>query len=218
MQLLFDFDGTLNDITDKYYHCYVDCITEIGGTPLDTSAYSQLKRCKAPNATVLKKSGVDSDKAPIYSSLFQSRIELPKYLAYDHAFDFAAPVLSSLASQGYELSICSARNNTELGMEQLSKFGLVPFFTRIDIARHDPDVRKSKCMAIRRSIKTDTIWYGIGDTEDDINSVSDTHGVPIAVLSGLRDASTISALAHPAHVIEDIRSLPKLLDFAAQHG
>lgn len=218
MQLLFDFDGTLNDVTDKYYHCYLDCITEIGGTPIDATIYGQMKRSKTDTSILLERSGIPTENASVYTSLFLSRIELPHYLSYDHMFDFAASVLSSLMSQGYDLNLCSARNNTELGMEQINMFGLAPFFTSIDIARHDPDVRRSKSMAIGRIIQTHEIWYGIGDTEDDINSVSDTHGIPIAVLSGLRDASTIRALAHPTHVVEDIRSLPKLLDFASQHG
>lgn len=207
MQLFFDLDGTLIDISQKYYHVYSDCIIKLNGTPLDNKTYWQHKRNGLPTRLLLHKSNVPVYQESVYSSLFVSTIETPQYLVFDTKFDYSTEVLTALKQEGHLLYIVSARRNTDTAMAQISKMGLSPLMEHIDMTGHD-----GKTIALRRLIVEGNPWIGISDTEGDINCYNDAGGVSVAVLNGLRTKSTLMNFCSPMRVISDIRKLPILVD------
>ena len=46
--ICFDLDGTLIDISDKYYWTHKECSEKCGLVPLDQSTYWPLKRLRIP--------------------------------------------------------------------------------------------------------------------------------------------------------------------------
>ncbi len=53
MKLFFDLDGTLIDISEKYYRVYNDILTEAGFSTIGKKEYWDAKRHKVPEDQIL---------------------------------------------------------------------------------------------------------------------------------------------------------------------
>ena len=58
MKYFFDLDGTILDISKRYYFIYYDIIKKFGGVPLPKCVYWDYKRNKTPDDVILKRSNI----------------------------------------------------------------------------------------------------------------------------------------------------------------
>ena len=216
MQLFIDLDGTLLDISEKYYRLYADCVRLLGGTPIPKNRYWSLKRAKQPPSRILAASSLPETKKQDYTSLFAKDIESPRYTSFDRLYTFAIPALEELKKR-HELYLVCGRKDHDAGMRQIAQFGLGKFFLGIVVGRGDQNGEQFKRETIKRLCDPNNHFATIGDTEDDINCATGLSGITVGVLSGLRNKKTLTTLSHPAYVIADIRGLQALLDNIAKH-
>src|SRR3990167_4036539 len=99
MQICFDLDGTIVDVSDRHYDVYSKATAKLSGKPLSKKDYWQLKRQKADWPTILKKSTVDTYKASEFLKRFIDLIEQPSELSKDRLFADTIKVLESISDQ-----------------------------------------------------------------------------------------------------------------------
>jgi len=211
MQLFFDLDGTLLDISEKYYRLYADCVRALGGKPIPKNSYWRLKRAKQATSRILTMSSLSGALVPDYISRFADGIESEQYTSFDRLFSFAIPTLSVL-KQHHELYLVCGRKNPDAAMKCIRDAGLEKYFFKVVAGRESEEGIVFKRRVIAKLIKSDNLWATVGDTEDDINCVSGLSGLTVGVLSGLRNIKMLKTLSYPSYIIPDIRDLPTLLD------
>ena len=216
MQLFMDLDGTLFDISEKYYRLYVDCVCSLCGTPMSKKKYWTLKCAKQPTSRILTMSSLSSTLVPDYISRFADSIESEQYTSFDLLFSFAIPTLR-LLQQHHELYLVCGRKDPDAAMKCIGNAGLKKYFSKIVAGRKSEEGIVFKRRVIIELIKSDNLWATVGDTEDDINCVSKLSGISVGVLSGLRNKQMLATLSHPSYIIPDIRDLPTLLDKVTKH-
>src|SRR5437868_5100720 len=96
MEIFFDLDGTLIDISKKHYMLYRDIILKLHGIPLSFSAYWKLKRNKTAISIILQKSNVLNDHLNFFNEDFKKNIETPYYLSFDELFPYTKKTLDTL--------------------------------------------------------------------------------------------------------------------------
>lgn len=208
MIVCIDLDGTLLDISRRYYRIHQDVCREFGLSPLPFKTYWALKR--------------QADQTVEFPALSSPRLreqlgrkraallETKTYLAYDRLIIGTRKTLKIL-DEAYEVVLITLRRNRESLEWQLDRLGLTGAFRDILASGEgDRDSRK-KLQLIRESV-----WHrrGLaaiaGDTETDI-LVGHSLGIATyAVSSGIRSASFLRALG-PTAVAPDIRGLPDFL-------
>ena len=203
-----DLDGTLLDISSRYYKIHQDVCREFGLSPFPFRTYWASKR-KADQTVEFP--GLSS--LELRERLGRRRKELLEtkaYLAHDRLIPGATETLETLG-RNYEVVLITLRRNLETLKWQLDRLGLNGSFRDV-LASGDGDrdaVRKSQLIKER-------VWplSGLaaiaGDSEADILAGQSLGIATYAVSSGIRTASFLKALG-PTAVGPDIRGLPDFL-------
>ncbi len=128
MHIFFDFDGTLVDITERWWQLHRD-VASAFGLPhcTDREEYISQKRSGRREVDIMKKISDNDEGIQVYCRERVKRIELPKYLCYDTLFDDTVPTLRSLRSQGHEVRIVApgdggdgdGKDDGRMGQEKL---------------------------------------------------------------------------------------------------
>jgi phosphoglycolate phosphatase len=208
LNLVFDLDGTLIDVSRRHHSVYTKVISEIGGIPLPYSEYWEMKKSKVRIEDILQKSSVSKNLVSDFSNKFQELIESPSYLELDQLFPFSLPTLEKL-SRDYQLFLISFRFSKEECIKELMQLKLDSFFEKIEISKNgkDPIITKTEILK-RFNDSNSTIM--IGDTEADILSAKNLGIISVAVLSGIRNLEKLKQLT-PSYIIKNISFLPKIL-------
>jgi phosphoglycolate phosphatase len=208
MNIFFDLDGTLIDISGKYYRVYADLVGTYNGDSLSRSAFWRHKRNKIPACELLTKSALPSVNADQFSDKFANSLESKKYLTYDRLFPFAHRCLTSLIKHGHTLHLVSARHNKKDTLEEITGMGLTKYFTSIYVGHMHVNGRVAKRKAIEPVLTGRSgPFLIIGDTQDEIEAARDLNGISVAVLSGVRNR-TLLASYRPDYIVRDIRNIP----------
>jgi len=201
--IFFDLDGTILDISGKYYRIYFDFLTERGVRPMAKDNFWKIKKGKKDIQFLIHNQRLAEE----FKDFFIRKVETAGYLKYDHPFSFAKAVLKVLKSRGFKLILVTLRRNKRELMQQLDKSGLKELFDLLLVEKQDlksGDNYKSKIKAIRSYVKTGDIL--VGDTRADVQCGKKIGLKTFGVLSGLNNITNMKALK-PDYVIRDIRSL-----------
>ena len=199
MQIFFDLDGTLVDISQKYYRVYADITIFFGGVPMPIGTYWRMKRAHTSVSQIAAKSLLPSHVSTRFIQECIRRIELHHYTSLDTLFPYTIATLKTLALHHHELHLISARKNSKHAHAQVERLGLVPVF--ISLAFGDTQ------QAIKPLIHPHTPFMIIGDTEEEIEIAKNLGGISVAVLSGIRNKKILS-LYNPTYIATDIRGVP----------
>jgi phosphoglycolate phosphatase-like HAD superfamily hydrolase len=193
--IVLDLDGTLIDVSKRHYTVYRDVLADVGGEALPFSRYWELKRANTPWAEILG-AGARAE----FLAEFRDRIEQPSYLALDRLFTFTRRAIEALAP--HDLYLLTSRRSADALQEQLE---------RLDLARHfDAIVSGERKAELIRTIDAGPEAVVVGDTEADVAAAREIGALAVAVTSGIRSEAVLRR-SEPDLLVEDIRSLPKVL-------
>lgn len=209
MDLIFDLDGTLIDISERHYRVYHSLVSRLGGIPLSKPVYWRMKRNKTPTSIMISSSLLPKESLYEYMEKFIKKIEEPKLLDLDKIFSYTIPTLD-LLSKTSQLYLTTARQFADRTKKQLTKLNLITRFKDIKIYRSVSTETRSKVVMIKQLFLSSNIMV-IGDTEDDILSAQELSITSVAVTSGLRNKSRLGYY-NPTYLIKNISELPKIIN------
>lgn len=205
MKIIFDLDGPLLDVSERYYEIYKLLSAKYFATNLLTKEeYWGLKRAKIAKVDILKRSEIPESLHDIYINERLTIIENKEHLKNDRLYPFAVPVLEKI-SNGQEIILISLRNNRENLLWELTHFKIDGFFAGIysqDNNRGTWEVKMELLM--EAGIKRGDKAVFIGDTEADILVAKEMKLTSIAVESGIREKKLLMEF-EPDFIINDIR-------------
>jgi len=210
MTFYLDLDGTLIDVSERYYRIYREMVLAGGGNPLKKSEYWRLRRQGISESELL------SQLVPskVYSELLASRakkLETLEYLKYDQLVPGALETIEFLKARA-RLILVTLRNAAMELMHQLQTLGLGSLFELVLFpTQHIDDHAKSKATLISGNpwFKAENSMI-IGDSEADILAGKMLNIKSIAVLSGIRERE-ILVRYKPDYIIDSLAALPTLL-------
>jgi len=211
MNIFFDLDGTLIDISDKYYRAYKDLVKHYHGKPLPRSLFWRYKRSRVSTSDLLSKSALSAVSAEKFSDMFMEALESKKYCVLDRLFPFTIRCLSTLIKRNHTLHLVSARHNKKNALFQISAMGLTPFFTSIYVGKMHKNGHVAKRIAIQPKLAGRKGPFAVvGDTKDEIEAARELGGISIVVLSGVRNKKLLSSY-RPDYIIKDIRQVVSII-------
>lgn len=182
MILCFDFDGTLVDVSNRYYFIYSSFVLAAGRPPISKPAYLRAIRSGRKNFEIFDR----HHNRSLYERYIQYRnslLETQQSLKFDQIIDGIPNVLATLTSR-HQLVIMSARDSKPELEKQLDWLNLRPFFDAVYVSGlFNGAVGKSQFLA---ALNPEVV---IGDTEVDVETAN-MLGLPcISVSWGLRNKS-----------------------------
>lgn len=209
MELFFDFDGTLLDVSKRHYTVYCDIISQLGGKPISRQLYWKYKRRQEHLANILRFSFLDAKYSHQFSDLFIRNVENSKYLKLDKPFFFTKPTLDKLFGR-YDLFLISFRKRRTDALKQIEGNSLAAYFKGTKVGRPYESGVASKASFIRELTVRPERGLVIGDTEEDIMVAKKLNMISVALLSGIRNRNMLEK-ASPDYILVDISQIPNLL-------
>lgn len=197
-QLFFDLDGTLIDISEKYYRIYADFMGSTGRRPRSKQWFWSNKRKKAADLI--------GDR-----QFFIDRIEHPDYLQFDKLFPFSLAVLSKLVNNGHRVYVVTLRQNRRNLLKQIKNLKIdrfVKVLTTAPLPFQSSDNHRLKIRLLKPFARPGDVV--VGDSRADILAGRALKLTKVAVLSGISNYKILKTYA-PDYVVHDIRSLVSLM-------
>ncbi|MDP3973569.1 MAG: HAD family hydrolase [Candidatus Daviesbacteria bacterium] len=206
MKIFFDLDGTLIDVSKRYYFVHKKAALVIGKKSLSFKEYWQKKRKKIPENKILN---IDSESSQFkeYQKIRINLLENLDYLSLDTPFENVFDTLVALTKK-HKLYLITLRRNEKNLNTQLKQLKLNKFFIKIFSSPPDKDLTITKIKIIKNLgySKNDLI---IGDTEADTEAAKKLGIRSVAVFSGIRTESFLKKY-HPDILIKDVSHLLKI--------
>ncbi len=208
--LYLDLDGTLLDVSERYYLIYRDIMTTLGQPVLNKAHYWECKRSKLPESQIVGLTTADSSISSYYPEIRKSLLEDPQYLRFDRpVLPNLHLVLADLAKQ-HCLYLVTLRNNRTALNEQMKDMNLHHYFRAILSPPRASRLGASSWM-LKSWLIRDIGWVRqrgtiVGDTEADILAGKELCFRAYAVLSGLRKKDFLAGLS-PDALIHDVSEL-----------
>ena len=216
MNILFDLDGPLLDVSERYYRLYVDLMAAGGYTVLSKQEYWGMMRFKKRQDEILA-STTPGSFVPTFEHQRRQQIESRGYLSYDRLFEDVIEVLETL-SRAHPLYLITLRGNKDSLMEQLGILGLARFFSRIIVGPTGDTPWGTKRQLILTSFAADALDGIIGgDTEADILAGKSVGLTTVAISRGIRDACLLLSDA-PDYLIESLHELIPIVEKLSVQG
>ena len=189
MTLFFDLDGTLIDVSRRYFDAHVRALGT--NSTLTQERYWLLKRQQVPETEILKQHDPMLDPAPYLKKRLEL-IESPELLELDSVLPHVPETLAILKAQDIRLVLVTLRHDRTSLTEELARLGLTTFFSEVltHAGTKNPWDVKAELL---RPLAEKTDWI-IGDTEADIRAGNFLGLSTCAVTSGIRTAEFLRSL------------------------
>lgn len=131
-KIIFDFDGTLLDVSERYYAVFCESCAVIDVPPLSKAVYLGLKKKGKKDSQILEEEyNLSSDSINLFKKHRYSILEESRYLDLDVLHTPVPALLKDLQDKKYELILLSLRDNITTSLAQLKKLGITDFFSTI---------------------------------------------------------------------------------------
>ncbi len=217
MNVFFDLDGPLLDVSERYYRVHREIVAGHPVPALGKEEFWEMKRRQVPVDALV--AGADPALTPAqYREKWLERIERPEFLAYDRVVPGALEVLRTLQER-HALYLVTLRRDGETLRWQLDRLGMHPAFRQVFWGQRDGvpgcqiKVERIRTAGLARA--RDVI---VGDSEVDVLAGRELGMVTIATANGIRSADFLAQVAGAAVVIPDITALLPILDALQQRG
>jgi phosphoglycolate phosphatase-like HAD superfamily hydrolase len=207
MNYFIDFDGTLIDVSDKFYKTYSHILLEHGQEILEKSLYWELKRNKTSEETIRSISGAKVDR---FSDKRKAIIETADFQRFDKLHQEVKEILNQLSKKG-ELYLITLRQSKERVLIQLKELGIINLFKEILVSGNEKEpkwmhkVQMIQECSLKESVQNSVI---IGDTEIDLIAGKHLNMKTIGVLNGMRNYSKIIECS-PDLILPSFKDLSK---------
>jgi phosphoglycolate phosphatase len=190
--VVFDLDGPLLDVSERYHRLYADLLRARGLRPLAKRTYWRLKRRRIPEEAIFRRSGGAAAEAREYARRRSRLIESREYLRYDRAWPRVSAVLRHLEPRS-QLLLATARRSHRSLTWQLERIGIGGYFHRVLAI---PPAAASRAEAKAASVREALVepsqpgWF-VGDTETDLRAGRLLGFRTAAVSFGIRRAAEL---------------------------
>jgi len=208
VNVFFDLDGTLIDVSKRHFTVYKELVTKYGGIPLEKISYWDLKRNKTAWSEILSRSSISKEITVRFLDDFINKIEDTSYLKEDILFPDVVYILEDIARVA-DLYLVSLRRNSDNLKAELEWLGIEHLFKDVLTGHSETDGHDVKVELIGKINNGDKSFI-VGDTEADIISGKELSLITVAVLSGLRDEKFLAALK-PDFIISNISELKSIV-------
>jgi phosphoglycolate phosphatase-like HAD superfamily hydrolase len=194
--LIFDLDGPILDVSEKYYRLYCDIVREYGGLAISKDDYWICKRQRIPETIILQRSGLTGSETD-FQILRKERIESEPYLAHDRVWPEAITMLTELA-EFHSLYLVTLRHDRASLIHELDRLKLRSYFQIVFSAPSDSSAHEhseTKVQLVREVFPADSFtgWF-IGDTATDILAGKKLGINTVAVSYGIRTPAEFEIL------------------------
>jgi phosphoglycolate phosphatase len=222
--ICLDFDGTLNDVSTRYYKTYQIALhtvqslchgAEISSkNPMLTKAqFWRMKQSRVSDTEIAMRSGIDSLDIETFLACIRKTVDHPSLTHYDHPLPGSTQALCQLKQEGTRLILVTLRPQPQI-TQLLDQYGWGDFFDAVYGAQagaekpQDPIQFKTdlliKALPSQGKAAQYTTWM-IGDTEADIISGHSLGLSTVALTSGIRSQSFLRRL-NPTQIHPNILS------------
>lgn len=196
MTLIFDFDGTLLNSSERLYRLFQDLVPK---STLSLDAYWGLKRQGRSHHEILEDRFQYSQEAiQSFITKWMERIESPDYLQLDSLHEGVSKKLGALA-QNHELVLCTCRQKPEEVDVQLKQFGIAAYFNMV-LVTSQQTTKDQLIASMFHCVSGD--WL-IGDTAADIK-VAQSLGIQSAAVTSGFINSTVLESYKPTILIDSV--------------
>jgi phosphoglycolate phosphatase-like HAD superfamily hydrolase len=207
---VFDLDGPLLDVSERYYRLYCDLLRARGLAPLAKRSYWAMKRRRVPEETIFERSGGRAAGAAEYARARVAEIEDERYLLLDRTWP-PVPALLRYLSRRARVILASARRFRPRLQSELDRLGIAPYLD--DVLSVPPSLEslaERKAARVRAALGEPRAGWLVGDTETDVRAGRLLGLRTVAVSFGIRRAAELSQLAP-----DELLATPEeLLDWA----
>ncbi len=193
--IVFDLDGTILDVSRRYYALYSQLLAEKGHVPLSEDEYWTRKQMDSP---------IPHTDSPGYVSKFRTHIEDEKLLALDTPFAGIHDVLTSL-SLYITPYLVTLRHDREALLTQMTNLKLSIWFPQERILT--PSLEKAGVIASIHPLPQAVV----GDTKADVGAAHALGIASIGVISGLLSQTRMEELS-PTFIATDSANLRAIIE------
>ena len=216
--VIFDLDGTLLDVSERYYRSVKNALEKFGFKCSSKPEIMNLKRINLSGREIINAFIPEDtkDREKIIKRIDRKRYKLlhsKKYLDLDKPFEDTCRTLEILKQKGVKMAILTLRDYKEDTMQQLEKAGLLDFFEKIVLInprspkKHTElksDYAKDICKELK--VKPDECCM-VGDSLKELEAGSRMNAFTIGVTCGLTGKKVLAQKCNKV-----ILSLKELLD------
>ncbi len=193
MQLFINLEGTLLDVSSRYYAVYSELLKQSGFTPYDPSTYWSLKRVSIDEGAIVART-TNPGFVEDYLVEHQALIENSAYLMLD---SLQHKVIEQLASwsQQHSITLLTSRNEYQALMAQLKMFEVDNYFNEVLVSgygRPTWELRKERVQSCLADPKSAMM---ICDNEADLLAARSLSVSSIAVANGRRTGNLLRRLS-----------------------
>lgn len=211
MTLFLDLDGTLLDISEKYYQIYNEGIGQ-SNEPFNKFLFWELKRKGLDDTTIFEimRFNINIDS---FREWKKQVIESEKFLAFDTLHPSTLDLLHTL-SKKYKLVLITMRKRRKSLINQIESLGINNYFQEVlssNESYENTDGKELKTSLIHSFLATKQKAIIVGDSNADIISGNKLGLFTVAVLSGIRNYDYLKKLS-PSYIIPSIYHLPTIIN------
>lgn len=207
LNLYFDLDGTLIDISNKRYKIYRDICTALKvPSKLPANKFWERTRNKSNIIDIEGFKGKECLKR--YKEMFYTMIEEEKYLSLDRCFPETLNVLKELKKK-HRIILTTLRRSRFRLLKQLQSLEIMEFIDKIIIPNSNQVSRREMIAADDDFDLVNSVI--IGDTEAELMAARKLKCDCILVTSGMRSREFLSKYK-PAYLLNGIRDVPSVLN------
>lgn len=202
-----DLDGTILDISSRYYTIYKELLLESGYLSISKSKYWKAKREQISEFTILSWTNAESIYLK-YKIQRQQRIENEQYLKLDRIHNGVIKKLKLLRENNV-LFLITLRKTRKSLLNQLVSLKLEKYFNHIYLAKREMKPRwKMKYLLLKKfiDISNRKRCIIIGDTESDIIAGKSLDLITIAICNGIRNRKFLEQL-NPDLILEQFSDI-----------
>ena len=222
MNLCFDFDGPVIDVSERYYRAYIDSLKDTGVNKNDILTkedFWKLKQNKFSELEIGIMSGLPLSKALEAGNLRKDLTFRSSYFTHDKLFDDVIKTFEYLKSKSITFFIVTLRRKKQV-YQAIKDFRLDKYFSDEflfaipDEQQITNDIQEKYILLVnavnKLGINPLDTWM-IGDTETDVHAARlARYGRVIAINRGIRSKELLELLK-PNNLVNNFSELVNLL-------
>ena len=222
MNLCFDFDGPIIDVTDRYYRAYLESLKDTSihkAQILSKEIFWKLKQSRITDFEIGILSGLSINESKKSAELRKDLSFVQEYLALDKLFDDVYKTFDYLKSNNMIFFIVTLRRKKQL-LYAIKQFKLEKYlsnenlFSINDDHKIQNDIQEKYILLVsainKLGLNSNDTWI-IGDSDTDIHAGRlAKYGKVIGIHRGIRSKEQLEILK-PDYLVSNLSEITNLL-------